>query len=417
MKSHPTLTLWRFCDRHTVRVPTPSDHETPDPDPFENLVLDDDFVRGAQQKEGSARARMLADKWRKEPPGDTSFRPAPKPRRRFPWQPLLMICVAVALVAALLNAKNIYDWANRQLHGGKAAAGAAPAPSLQAPETALPTAPPTVVADPVVATLAHPFVGTPAETWPEGAKAIVVPKAHTVGPYDTADVASYLKRTKDFLVDANLDPKVLAGGYPTAALALIDPGEKDLRTSLKKELAHPAAKTGDGTELFTRFNPDQALVDGTVVKVQGEMTYKSDGEGGLAIHADYTFVYALRPGPHPDVAVPDSGPTSAAPAAWEVSGNSTDLARSIIRRILDIDIPNPTHFVHTRGTLWVQKYDENIGNSACGVYNGYVNPQFPEAADQGNGGLPSATGPAVDPYDRSKLPDQKPGTCSQLSRT
>ena len=392
-------------------MPTPSDHEKPAPDPFDGLVLDEDFVRGAQQKEGSARARMLADRWRKEPPVDTSRRPLPAPRRRFPWRPALVVVAAVALVAALLNARGIDRW----VHSGSASPHASPSP--QPPETALPTTPPTVVADPVVATLAHPFVGTPAETWTEGAKAIVVPKAHAVGPYDTADVASYLKHTKDFLVDSNLDPKVLAGGYPTAALALIDPGEKDLHASLKKMLAHPSRTGGDGTELFTRFNPDQALVDGSVVKVRGELTYKSDGKGGLAIHADYTFVYPLRPGPHPDVAVPDSGPTSAAPAAWELSGNSTDLARSIIRRILDVDIPNPTHFVHTRGTLWVHQWDENIGNSACGVYNGYVNPQFPNAADQGNGGLPSASGPAVDPYDRSKLTDQKPDTCAQLSRT
>ncbi|MFC1418322.1 SCO2583/SCO2584 N-terminal domain-containing protein [Streptacidiphilus cavernicola] len=397
-------------------MPTSEDHQNPAPDPFEGLVLDEDFVRGAQQKEGSARARMLADKWKKEPPVDTSFRPLPTPRRRFPWRAVLVVAAAVALVAALLNARGLYHWMNS---GSSSSDGSAarPTPSLQAPETAPPTAPPTVVADPVVATLAHPFVGSPAEDWPEGAKAIVLPKAHAVGAYDTADVAAYLKHTKDFLVDSNLDPKVLAGGYPTAALALIDPGEKDILTGLKKELAHPSRK-GDGTELFTRFNPDQALLDGSVVKVQGELTYKGDGKGGLAIHADYTFVYPLRPGPHPDVAVPDSGPTSAAPAAWEVSGNSTDVARSIVRRVVDVDIPDPGHYVHTRGSLWMHRWDENIGNSACGVYNGYVNPQFPNAAAQGNGGLPSASGPAIDPYDRSKPPADLPSdSCAQDSRS
>ncbi|WP_436777957.1 hypothetical protein [Yinghuangia sp. YIM S09857] len=45
-------------------------------DPFEGLVLDEDFVRGASQTEPSARARMLAERWRHEPPENTGFREA-----------------------------------------------------------------------------------------------------------------------------------------------------------------------------------------------------------------------------------------------------------------------------------------------------------------------------------------------------
>lgn len=45
-------------------------------DPFDGLVLDDDFVRGATQSEPSARARMLAERWKREPPDDTGFRDA-----------------------------------------------------------------------------------------------------------------------------------------------------------------------------------------------------------------------------------------------------------------------------------------------------------------------------------------------------
>ncbi|MDH6576763.1 hypothetical protein [Kitasatospora sp. MAP5-34] len=40
----------------------------PQDDPFDGLVLDEDFVRAATVKEQSGRARMLAAKWQREPP-------------------------------------------------------------------------------------------------------------------------------------------------------------------------------------------------------------------------------------------------------------------------------------------------------------------------------------------------------------
>jgi anti-sigma factor RsiW len=51
-------------------------HASEAADPFEGLVLDEDFIRGATHTEGSARARMLAEKWRREPPRNTGFREA-----------------------------------------------------------------------------------------------------------------------------------------------------------------------------------------------------------------------------------------------------------------------------------------------------------------------------------------------------
>ena len=418
-------------------MPTLEDPHDPAPDEsdaFEGLVLDEDFVRGAKQKEPSARARMLAEKWKHEPPGDTSFRPAPVAKRRWyrrrpklsavataksggRFQTPLIVLIAAVLVLIGLNAGAVNSWVRGHL-GGTTPSSPQAQPSLQAPETAPPSVAPSVVSDPAVPTVAHPFAGSPAESWLEGAKAIIVPAASSVGVYSSASVASYLQHTRDFLIDSNLDPRVLAGGYPTAALALIDPRET-LVSNLKKEIAGPSEKGGDGTELFTRFNPDQALIDGTVIKVQGEMTFKGDGKGGLAIHADYTFVYPLRPGPHPDVPMPTAaGPATAQPASWRLDGNDTNVARSIIRRVIDIDIPDGQSYQHTPGTLWIQQWNPDIANSACGVYNGYVNPQFPDSAGAGtgNGILPS--GPASDPYDRSKAPStQAPGTCGRLSRT
>lgn len=53
-----------------------------DADPFEGLVLDEEFIKGAKQSEPSARARMLAERWKNEPPEDTGFREAAGERGR-----------------------------------------------------------------------------------------------------------------------------------------------------------------------------------------------------------------------------------------------------------------------------------------------------------------------------------------------
>ncbi|WP_354637588.1 hypothetical protein [Kitasatospora camelliae] len=56
-------------DPHASGRPDPSS-----PDPFDGLVLDEAFVRGATVKEPSARTRMLTARWRLEPPVDPGGR-------------------------------------------------------------------------------------------------------------------------------------------------------------------------------------------------------------------------------------------------------------------------------------------------------------------------------------------------------
>ncbi|GHB25458.1 hypothetical protein GCM10010377_14340 [Streptomyces viridiviolaceus] len=46
----------------------------PEDDSWGDLVLDEDFVRGAQTSEPSARARMLAARWRREAPEPQPWR-------------------------------------------------------------------------------------------------------------------------------------------------------------------------------------------------------------------------------------------------------------------------------------------------------------------------------------------------------
>ncbi|WP_329135941.1 SGM_3592 family protein [Streptomyces sp. NBC_00670] len=64
-------------------------------DPWDELVLDEDFVESADAKEPSARARMLAAKWRGQAPDPQPWRSDEPPagwffsrrRRRWPRRP------------------------------------------------------------------------------------------------------------------------------------------------------------------------------------------------------------------------------------------------------------------------------------------------------------------------------------------
>ncbi|MFJ8040707.1 hypothetical protein ACIRBX_09420 [Kitasatospora sp. NPDC096147] len=77
-------------------------------DPFEGLVLDEDFVRAATLKEASGRTRMLAARWKHTPPHDPGGRrsvndgPRPARKRRFgrgtSWQTWLIVVAVCAIV-------------------------------------------------------------------------------------------------------------------------------------------------------------------------------------------------------------------------------------------------------------------------------------------------------------------------------
>ncbi|MER5862335.1 hypothetical protein [Kitasatospora sp. NPDC002040] len=81
--------------------PRPSEH----PDPFEGLVLDEEFVRAATMKEASGRTRMLAARWKQQPPvdpgGRRSVNDGPKRRRARSgkgWQTWLIVLAMIAIV-------------------------------------------------------------------------------------------------------------------------------------------------------------------------------------------------------------------------------------------------------------------------------------------------------------------------------
>lgn len=321
-------------------------------------------------KEPSARARMVTERLRQqEARGEVpeGWRTGPvsqeKKRGRAVWKVLgVLLAIAVAVVAIKPSL----------LPGDPFGSGGTDSAAQLPDETAAPTAPPSAAA-PETPTLDAPFAGSPAKRWADGESGIVVPKAKAVGGKSKADVAQALQLTRELLIDANLNPATLRGERPEAALDVLEPNQ-DLPGLLKTALSKPDEKH-DPLSMFTRFDPDEVRTVGDVVKTRGRMTFKA-GEGtAVAVHADYTFVYPV---------VRTDG--------------STEVTRTIVRRVLDLELSDPARYKVTSGKLSVLKYDRDAGNSACDVHDGWFHPQFP--SDAPTSAPPS--GPTSDPYDRSK---------------
>jgi hypothetical protein len=402
-------------------VPTledPQDPHDPQPgeaDPFEGLVLDEDFVRGATQKEGSARARMLATAWRQQPPGDTSWRPAPTGARRWyrrrppkavaatrrsrvagRWQAPLFVLLAVALVVIALNPSGATTWVAQHL-GGKA-------PGAARPQTAAPTPQPLEGLGPQLPDVAQPFADSPAATWADGASGIVLPAPHPVGAFSRAQVGADLTLVRSYLADAFLDPAALAGGYPQSAVDALDSKQASW---LRQALAHPSFDN-DPMDWVSRFDPRSAILASPTVKVQGTVSISADGHNGLLVSTDFVFVYALRQGPHTGPtpsAIPSAAGTAGAASWVQAVSGATPIQRTIARRSLGFDFYDPARYQVEPGKVFIRTAASSTGNDMCGVSDGYLNPYFEDSPD-GASGAPTPSGPAVDPYAHaSPLPD------------
>ncbi|MEV4447613.1 hypothetical protein [Streptomyces mirabilis] len=378
-------------------------------------------IRSSAPKEPSARARMVTERLRQkdakgaQPEG---WRTGPAwremdgraARRRRLWAILgVPVAIAVALVAVKPSLLPGDPFGTSSDASSGTPSGGASAAALPA-ETASPTGAPSSAA-PDTPTLDRPFAGSPAERWADGAAAIVVPKATPVGTFTSAQVAAALKQAKTLLVGANLAPGTLRGERPGSALAVLDPKQPRMLDDVNSWLRAPGKKH-DPLVLFSRFDPAEVRPAGDVVKVRGRTTFKAGAHASVAIHMDYTFVYPLI---QADQASKASGTTETSGAPTEGSGGgSTEVARTIVRRVLDLELLDPRKYQATRGKLSITRYDQDLGNTACDVYDGFLHPQFDSAAPTGA----PPTGPTTDPYDRSRdIKHSGTETCGTVSRT
>lgn len=390
-------------------VPPP---ENPGENPGESSLSDEQleaFMREAAEgggagapKEPSARARMVARRLREQdeaavreqgrrrrwgrkrkpepeawtPPG---WRTGPawqemngRAGRRRTVRSVVWVVLAVALAVVAVKPSLVLDRIPGRASGSpEAAVSASPLPA----ETALPTAAPGEVTQAGLPTREHPFLGSPALQWADGAGAIELPDAKAVPGLSKDQVALALRRTKEFLVAANLDPAVLRGEQPEKALGLFDPKQQSLLSEVRRSLREPT-RENEPVEFFSRFNPDEVVLVGDVVKVRGHMTFEPGRRGEVRVHADYTFVYPLA----------------------RAHGDGDVVTRTIIRRYLTVTMADPARLRATEGKLWMEAWDASYGNDECGVDDGYFHPSFPDA---GPTGAPP-TGEAADPYDRSR---------------
>lgn len=337
-------------------------------------------VAGAAQApvEPSARAREVERRLRErsgQPEGWRTYAPA-RPRRRTGWY-VTGLVAAVALLVVSLFPQQVVGW----FGGDDGAQDGAPL----AAETEGPREAPGAEAD-LRPTLAEPFRGSPAARWADGTAGITVPPAKATGWMNAAQVAHALRQSRDFLVAAGLDSRVLRGERPTKAIALLNPHQKDVQEYLRTALssAAPAPET-DPLLLFSRFRPEQARLVGDVVKTRGRLTYREGKRGAVEVTADVTFVYPVT-------------------AAGD-GGREAEVVRTIVRREVVMSWDDPAEVITEPGTMSLVSYALDMTNGGCSAPTGYFVPPFGTAGDQ-----PADKAHRVDPYDRSKPIDTSDGT-------
>ncbi|WP_405664998.1 hypothetical protein OG379_23325 [Streptomyces sp. NBC_01166] len=336
-------------------------------------ALDEEAARGrGRGRKGEPAGQWQPEGWRTGPPIGGA-----RPRKSRRVAAVLGFAVVVGILVVTMRPSLLTD----HLPGGGDSASADPLPAETAPPTAAPADGPAGDRP----TPAEPFRGSPAVRWADGAKGIEIPEAEAAGGMSKGEVEQALRATRQLLVAANLDPATLRGEKPEEALNLLDPRQKGERERLERSLAEPG-EDQDPLMLFSRFDPDEARLAGGVVKTRGRMTFEAGAAGSVEVHADYTFVYPL------------------------VKPGGDEVARTIVRRKLTTALHDPERFVATRGKLSVVSSEQNVGNTACEVNDGFLHPSFPsDVAD------PTPRGEDVDPYDRSEW--QPDGACGTVTRT
>jgi hypothetical protein len=243
------------------------------------------------------------------------------------------------------------------------------------------------------ATLADPFLGSPAEGWADGAAGITIPAATAHGPYTAAQVRSAYETTRKLLIAGNLNWPTLRGGPPTAFADLLTAQQ---RTTFLAGL-HTTALAQDGTEQNTRtwvssFAPGSTQFVTTVIKVHGTMSASATTESGtkvLRITFDYLFVFAVEPPGHP--------------SEW---------MRIVQQQYGEVDF---AQWDDPSGPLepWIISNGSGTAGVQCGIRDGYIHPAYAQGPSSG----PPASGAPQDPYSLATQSAGPANSCTPVTRT
>jgi len=364
-------------------------NDTPDGIDKRLRDIEAELRRPAKFKEPSAaerahkprlRDRRKARKLRKPVP-ERPPAAAPDPWRSSPAQPqrasrghgrAWSLLIAAVVIAGLAAAG--IELPRLALHKTAAPAGSTPVKSAPTP-----TSRPTTAAGASYLpspTVAAPFLGTPAQSYADGAAGIVIPPARPVGGFSAAQVEAAYRKTRRLLIAANLNAPTLEGGAADTFAALLVPQQRTQFLAGLDKTGYNAKGGLRSTRTWViSFAPGTELV-GTVIKVHGTMQASTGEENGVAqlrIQVNYLFVYPVM----------ESG-----------------VASSLMRVVVHDEGPVSFYtFDDPGGPLepWWQVATTRAGID-CSATDGYVHPQFPLSAP----GKVRPSGSPVNPYDQSQ---------------
>ncbi|NUS73610.1 MAG: hypothetical protein HOQ05_09430 [Corynebacteriales bacterium] len=128
-----------------------------------------------------------------------------------------------------------------------------------------------------------PYGETPAVTYAQGAEGIVVPAPAQVGEWTPEQVADVQERTKNLLITARLDDRVLAGD----TAPYLEQLSESARTFSGEKL-----ETEQALGYITRLAPGYTLAEAP--RVKGAMTVTVGDLNQLVVSADFVWAYALN---------------------------------------------------------------------------------------------------------------------------
>jgi hypothetical protein len=230
----------------------------------------------------------------------------------------------------------------------------------------------------------HPFAGSPAAAWPAGVAGLKLPAAERVGSFPAAEVAQALDLAKRYVAATRLDPKVVAGQYPTGVFALVDPKNTGFRNQLADALRRPGAGR-DPASYVTRLDPRLDVLHGSIIKVNGTATVRERSPGELVVSTESLIVYAVR-----RVAPP------------------SEVTRVVLREQLELLTYHDRDA--TAGKVWPGSGQATWAGAWCTSPDGYLHPEYLSEWRRS-----SDTG--ADPYDlRRPVADASTDPCRPISR-